>query len=108
MAWRPWTVFTGRDGQPPLDPCVILLDINMPLMNGVEFLQELRRDSALRRSIVFVLSTSDLDRDMRAAYDHGVAGYVLKTDLSAKWASFVQMLNNYCEIVAFPPMRCLG
>src|SRR4051794_34408653 len=46
-------------------PHIILTDINMPVMNGLELLQALRRDPSLRRSVVFVLSGSALEADQR-------------------------------------------
>src|ERR1700683_338006 len=62
----------GRERLPR--PFLILLDLNMPRMNGVEFLQELRRDAELKKSIVFVLTTSDADDDKVEAYNLGEIG----------------------------------
>jgi CheY-like chemotaxis protein len=58
-------------------PFLILLDLNMPRMDGIEFLNELRKDEDLRKSIVFVMTTSDADEDKVKAYNLGVAGYIL-------------------------------
>ena len=55
---------------------IILLDINMPKMNGIEFLQELRQDPALAPTPVIVLTTSDEDQDRIEAYKLNVAGYI--------------------------------
>jgi len=56
---------------------LVLLDINMPKMNGLEFLQELRRDESLKSTPVVVLTTSDADRDRLEAYRLNIAGYIL-------------------------------
>ena len=70
----------GRNGHAPLPrPFLILLDLNLPRMDGITFLQTLRQDPSLHDSLVFVLTTSNDDRDKTAAYDQHVAGYVLKT-----------------------------
>ncbi|AWM34808.1 response regulator [Hymenobacter nivis] len=70
----------GRQGQTALRPLpeVILLDLNMPRMNGVEFLAELRADPALRDIPVFVTTTSGMDADRAATEALGVHGYILK------------------------------
>lgn len=71
----------SQNGEPPLVPenrRLILLDLNMPKMNGLEFLQELRQKEELKRTPVIVLTTSDEDRDRIEAYNLNVAGYILK------------------------------
>src|SRR5689334_20680533 len=70
-------ILMGTANEPALArPYLILLDINMPRMNGVEFLQHLRADPKLHDSIVFVLTTSKSEEDKVAAYDLNVAGYI--------------------------------
>ena len=64
----------GRDKLPR--PYLILLDLNMPRMNGLQFLEELRKDPELSDSIVFVLSTSASEKDKTGAYRHHIAGYL--------------------------------
>jgi CheY-like chemotaxis protein len=59
-------------------PFVVLLDLNMPRMNGQEFLRALRDDGALRDTVVYVLSTSNTERDRAMAHGFGVAGYLEK------------------------------
>ena len=79
-------------------PYIILLDINMPLMNGLELLQVLRSDEALHESIVFVLTTSAREEDKQAASQHNVAGYFLKNN-TAELPAFI---NTYCQFNNFP------
>ncbi|QSW88421.1 response regulator [Flavobacterium endoglycinae] len=62
----------------PLIPDVILLDINMPKMNGIEFLKILRRDERLKELKVFVMTTSSEGTDRTAAEDLGISGYIIK------------------------------
>lgn len=74
-------------------PCVILLDLNMPRMNGLEFLDQLRRDDDLKDSVVFVLTTSNSDRDRAASYAKYVAGYLLKADADEEFSQLVRELR---------------
>lgn len=93
----------GEDGRERLpQPYMILLDINMPRMNGIEFLQALRRDPELKQSIVFVLTTSDRDEDIMAAYDEQIAGYLLKARAGKDFVDLISLLNAYWRIVEFP------
>lgn len=94
----------GSGGQPRLPrPYLVLLDINMPRMNGIEFLQEVRRDEELRRSIVFVLTTSNNDEDKLAAYNEQVAGYLLKSNAADDFRQIIGLLDSYRNVVEFPP-----
>ena len=71
-------VLRGEGGYARLPrPYIILLDINMPRMNGIEFLAAIRQDEELQRSIVFVITTSSQDEDKMAAYNKQIAGYIL-------------------------------
>jgi CheY-like chemotaxis protein len=84
-------------------PYLILLDLNMPRMNGLQFLQELRGDSNLTDSIVFVLTTSQADEDKAAAYRQHVAGYLQKPDTGSDFLRAIQMLERFVISVQFPP-----
>lgn len=96
----------GADGEPPLErPYLILLDLNMPRMNGLEFLEELRKDELLHDSIVFVLTTSDADQDKTAAYEKYIAGYLVKSKVGEGFVNLVNMLDGYWRYVEFPPSR---
>jgi len=83
-------------------PNIVLLDLNMPRMNGIEFLQELRRDARFKDTVVFVLTTSDSERDKVAAYDLNVAGYILKSNVGDDFIKLVTMLDSYWRIVELP------
>ena len=83
-------------------PYLILLDLNMPRMNGVEFLQALRQDEDLKQSIVFVITTSNRDEDVVAAYNEQIAGYILKSRVGEDFVNLITMLDMYWRIVEFP------
>jgi CheY-like chemotaxis protein len=79
-------------------PFIVLLDINMPMMNGIEMLRELRADEELRNTIVFVLTTSPRDEDKITSYQLNVAGYFLKKDVK----ELVSLLSLYWQLNEFP------
>ncbi len=83
-------------------PKIILLDINMPKMNGIEFLKELRSDADLRSISVFVLTTSDEEKDRMAAYDMNVAGYILKPVEPGKFMDAVKTLDVFWSLIELP------
>ncbi len=104
-------VYRARDGVEAMEilrsggvpaPYIILLDLNMPRMNGLEFLEELRADPALTQAIVFVLTTSKSDEDILAAYREHVAGYLLKQRMDNDFLQVVGLLNHYWRIVEMP------
>lgn len=93
------------DGKPapvPDDRRLILLDLNMPKMGGLEFLNELRSDPELKAIPVIVLTTSDEDRDLVEAYNLNIAGYILKPVTFTKFASVITTLNQYWTLCEFP------
>ena len=93
------------DGNPPLVPPeqrIILLDLNMPKMNGIEFLRELRADHKLRLIPVIVLTTSNEDRDKVEAYNFNVAGYILKPVTFSSFVEAVATLNKYWTLSEIP------
>lgn len=90
-----------RAGKIP-EPYIILLDLNMPRMNGLEFLRELRSDPILTHSIVFVLTTSKSDEDILSAYRDHVAGYLLKQEMDNDFLKVVGLLNHYWRIIEMP------
>lgn len=69
----------GENGQTRIDkPSVVILDINMPRMNGLELLQELRSDPEFVGLNVFITTTSDLETDRLKAQNLAVSGYIIK------------------------------
>ncbi len=83
-------------------PYLILLDLNMPRMDGFEFLQEVRSDRSLHDSIIFVLTTSDADSDRTRAYHQNIAGYMVKSAVGPQFAKLANLLDNYRSTVSLP------
>ena len=95
-------ILRGTNTEPLARPYLILLDMNMPRMNGVEFLRHLRADEKLRDSVVFILTTSKSEEDKIAAYDLNVAGYIVKNDVGAGFMRLLELLDCYWRIVELP------
>lgn len=83
-------------------PRVILLDLNMPRMDGFEFLQQLRSDPKLRGDVVFILTTSNADTDRTRAYHECIAGYMVKSAVGPQFIKLVSLLNSYQGAVRLP------
>lgn len=83
-------------------PYLILLDLNMPRMNGIELLDEIRSDPTLASSLVFVLTTSQDETDRWKAYKRNVAGYLVKSNPADGFINAVQMLDHYWRVIEFP------
>ena len=108
-------VMTATDGQNALNllrdeakavgglpPFLVTLDLNMPRMDGFEFLDEIRKDKTLHRAVIFVLSTSDMPQDISAAYDKNIAGYIVKDDLGDSFEAALNMIDAYARVVELP------
>ena len=91
-----------RDGTVPDDRRLVLLDLNMPRMSGIEFLRELRADPALRFTSVVVLTTSAEDRDRVEAYNLNVAGYIIKPVTLLAFIEIMATLNRYWTVNELP------
>lgn len=91
-----------RAGTIPPDRRIVLLDLNMPKMNGIEFLRELRRDPELSHTPVIVLTTSNDERDRIEAYHLNVAGYILKPVTFTNFCEVMVALNKYWALVELP------
>ena len=83
-------------------PCIILLDINMPIMNGIEFLQVLKHDAPLRRIPVVVLTTSEEEQYIANSFDLGVAGYMAKPVDYRQFVEVMRTINAYWTISEVP------
>ncbi len=94
----------GQNGETKLSPApkIILLDINMPKMNGIEFLKAIRNDPELKSLMVFVLTSSNDERDKIEAYKLNIAGYILKPLQFSDFAQSVSVLNLYWTLLEFP------
>ena len=86
-------------------PFLVLLDLNMPKMNGIEFLHELRCDESLAESVVFVLTTSNDDRDKWATYREHIAGYLIKSNVGEEFDELISLLTSFWSVVEPPPVR---
>ncbi|MGD8452832.1 MAG: response regulator [Phycisphaerae bacterium] len=93
----------GEHGRGPLPrPYLVLLDLNMPGMNGMAFLEEIRRDDELKDVVVFVLTASRDEQDRVQAHRLNVAGYMVKADVGTEFIKTVEMLDRYWRVVEFP------
>ena len=91
-----------RSGEDARGRRLVLLDLNMPRMNGIEFLRELRADPALQRTAVVVLTTSDAGRDQLDAYGLHVAGYLVKPVRFVAFVELMTTLNRYWTLTEIP------
>ena len=91
-----------RNGAIPRDRRIVLLDLNMPQMNGIEFLRALRADPELAPTPVIVLTTSNDERDRIEAYNLNVAGYLLKPVTFSNFCEVMATLNKYWALVELP------
>ncbi len=102
-------VEVARDGVEALEalqnlarPFLVITDINMPRMNGIELIRKIREASELRDSIVFVLTTSNDEQDKIDAYHLNVAGYMLKSDMGTSFMRAIELVENYWKVVELP------
>ena len=83
-------------------PGIILLDLNMPKMNGIEFLKIAKKDKTLKRIPVVVLTTSKEEQDKVDSFDFGVAGYMLKPVDYTKFVEVVRTIDLYWTLSELP------
>ncbi|MBQ4845511.1 response regulator [Pseudoalteromonas sp. MMG005] len=83
-------------------PFIILLDLQMPRMNGLEFLAAVRDNQQLSDSVIFVLTTSSNEQDIVQSYQKHVAGYFIKDDISTQFLDVIDVLDGYWRILKLP------
>ena len=106
-------VFNGREAVDTITahsdqdcwPDLILCDLNMPVMNGFEFLKWLKRDSPCPRTPLVVLSSSAVENDLAKAYDLGAAAYLVKPSSHEELVALAKALVNFWRLVQAPPLR---
>ena len=93
----------GRDGQPPTQPLprLMLLDLKLPKINGIQILEMIRQSPRTRNIVVVVMTSSGENRDLKACYDLGVNSYIVKpldfqqfVEMSQKVGFYWMMLNQ--------------
>jgi CheY-like chemotaxis protein len=83
-------------------PCIILLDLNMPVMSGIEFLQVVKNDTELRKFPVIVLTTSEEQQDKLQSFNLGVAGYMTKPVDYRQFVEVMRSIDSYWTISELP------
>ncbi|MDD5177256.1 MAG: response regulator [Sterolibacterium sp.] len=84
-------------------PDLILLDLNMPRMNGREFLTAVKNDAELKGIPVVVLTTSDVERDVVISYHLGAAGYITKPVDMEQFIDAIRQLGDYWFVLTRLP-----
>jgi DNA-binding NarL/FixJ family response regulator len=83
-------------------PCIVLLDLNMPKMDGAEFLKIVKADRALKKIPVVILTTSNSDRDVFESFELGAAGYMVKSVDYEKFVETIGAINQYWTLSMLP------
>lgn len=104
-------LFTGSNGEEALKylrndknqkPCLILLDLNMPKMNGIEFLKIVKKDDVLKSIPIVVLTTSKEEQDRIQTFDLSVAGYMTKPVDYLKFVETIKTIQHYWILSELP------
>lgn len=93
--------YLREDGAPK--PCVIILDLNMPKMNGTEFLKIVKADEMLKKIPVIVLTTSNSEQDIARSFELGAAGYMVKSVDYKHFMETIRTINSYWTLSKLPP-----
>ncbi len=83
-------------------PCIILLDLNMPKMNGIEFLKVKKQDEMMRNIPTVVLTTSREEQDKVNSFNLGVAGYMIKPVEDRKFVEVAKAIDIYWTLSELP------
>ncbi len=93
----------GTNGKEKIKPpYIVLVDLNLPRMNGIELMKTVRADPQLRNTVMFVLTTSKREEDKLASYALNVAGYILKETAGRDFLNLLQLVDSYWRIVELP------
>lgn len=92
----------NQNGKSVPKPHIILLDLHMPRMGGLEFLRELRKDPELSHISVFIMTTSVDDHDKDQAYALNAAGYIVKPVSVEKFNAAMEKLSGFWDLIEFP------
>lgn len=96
-------ILRGTSTEAPLEkPYVVILDLNMPRMNGFEFLDRMRRDPDLQYTPTFVLTTSSAKTDKERAYRKCIAGYIVKSHQNQALVAAMAMIDRYTDVIEQP------
>ena len=90
-----------KDGNAP-KPSIILLDLNMPKMDGAEFLKVVKADNTLKKIPVVILTTSNSDRDVIESFELGAAGYMVKSVDYEKFVETIRAIDRYWSLSKLP------
>ncbi|ODT86208.1 MAG: two-component system response regulator [Nitrosomonadales bacterium SCN 54-20] len=83
-------------------PCIMLLDLNMPIMNGIELLKVVKNDQQLKRIPVVVLTTSEEQQDKVNSFDLGIAGYMTKPVDYQQFIGIMRAIDAYWTMSEMP------
>jgi CheY-like chemotaxis protein len=92
----------SMDANTGMPPFIVTLDLNMPRMNGIEFLESIRKHPVYKKLIVFVLTTSDCPTDIDAAYSKNIAGYIVKDNAVETFAEAMRILSDFSKMIVYP------
>jgi CheY-like chemotaxis protein len=93
----------GTNGRAKLQrPYLLLVDVNMPRINGLQLIEVIRSDPELHDLVIFVLTTSNRDEDKNTAHAMNVAGYILKETAGEDFLRLFTLVDSYWRIVEMP------
>ena len=96
-------ILKGTDKHPKLErPYLLLVDLNMPRMDGIQLVTAIREDPELHGAIIFMLTTSNRAEDKQAAYSMNVTGYILKEKAGEDFLKLFSLVDTYWRIVEMP------
>ena len=86
-------------------PCVILLDLNMPKMNGIEFIKVIKANDTLKKLPIIVLTTSNEERDIIESFKLSAAGYIVKPVDYKKFVEAIRTIDLYWTLSELPERK---